>query len=55
MAERGIGFFGVLQIAFIIMKLAHVVDWSWAFVFIPAYISLAIFVLILAVFLYLIS
>jgi len=26
---RGIGFTGLLQIAFIVLKLCHVIEWSW--------------------------
>lgn len=31
----GIGFFGVLQIVFITLKLLGKIDWSWPVVFLP--------------------
>jgi len=40
--RSGIGFFGILQIAFIILKVINKIDWSWWLVFIPTYIKLGI-------------
>ncbi len=34
----GIGFFGLLTIAFIILKLCGVIQWSWLWVFAPIWI-----------------
>lgn len=31
----GIGFFGLLTIAFIVLKLTHVIAWSWWWVLAP--------------------
>jgi hypothetical protein len=31
----GVGFTGWLTIAFIVLKLTHVIDWSWWWVFSP--------------------
>ena len=31
----GIGFIGVLQVAFIVLKLVGVIDWSWFWVLTP--------------------
>ena len=45
----GIGFFGLLQIAFIVLKLCNVITWSWAAVFIPTFISAGLIVLILGI------
>ena len=36
-SSGGIGFFGLLGIAFIILKLTHTVDWSWWWVLAPLY------------------
>ena len=33
----GIGFFGLLTILFIGLKLAGIIDWSWWLVLLPAY------------------
>ncbi len=34
-ASGGIGFTGLLTIVFIVLKLCHVIDWSWWWVFAP--------------------
>lgn len=34
-ADGGIGFLGVLQIVFIVLKLTHVIDWPWVWVLAP--------------------
>lgn len=48
-SSGGIGFVGVLTIAFIVLKLCHVIKWSWVWVLAPLWISalLAIVTLIL--------
>ena len=33
--KSGIGFFGLLQIAFIVLKLCQVIDWDWVAVLSP--------------------
>lgn len=33
--HHGIGFFGLLQIAFIVLKLCNVISWSWWLVLLP--------------------
>lgn len=38
----GIGFFGLLTIAFIILKLCGVIQWSWLWVFAPIWIPTAL-------------
>lgn len=43
----GGGFSGALTIAFIILKLCHVIDWSWVWVLSPLWISASIIVLVL--------
>lgn len=45
----GGGFSGALTIAFIVLKLCHVIDWSWVWVLSPLWISAAIAVLILMI------
>ena len=37
----GIGFPGLLTIVFIVLKLTHVIAWSWVWVLSPLWISLA--------------
>lgn len=43
----GIGFVGLLQVAFIVLKLCHVINWSWFWVLAPTWISAAIIILML--------
>jgi hypothetical protein len=52
--SKGIGFTGALTIAFIVLKLCKVIDWSWVWVLSPLWISaaLGVFFLILAVIIY---
>lgn len=48
-SSGGIGFVGLLTIAFIVLKLTHVIKWSWWWVLSPLWIStlLAIALIIL--------
>lgn len=43
----GIGFVGLLQIAFIVLKLCGVISWHWALVLLPLIIEAGLFVLTL--------
>lgn len=45
----GIGFLGVLQIVFIVLKLCNVLQWSWWMVFIPAYISAGLTIILIMI------
>lgn len=45
----GIGFAGLLTVAFIVLKLTHVISWSWWWVLSPAWISATLVLLILLV------
>lgn len=45
----GIGFLGVLQIVFIVLKLCNVLQRSWWMVFIPAYISAGLTLILIVV------
>lgn len=49
----GIGFFGLLQIVFITLKLLKLIDWSWWLVFSPslAWLALLIVALIIVIWL----
>lgn len=49
-SSGGIGFCGLLAIAFIVLKLCKVIDWSWVWVLAPLWIPLCIvLVLVLSV------
>lgn len=45
----GIGFFTVLTIVFIVLKLTGVIDWSWVWVLSPTWISSAVVLIILLI------
>lgn len=47
-SKNGIGFGGLLTIAFIVLKLCGVITWSWVWVLSPLWIS-AILVIILVI------
>ena len=47
----GIGFCGLLTIAFIVLKLCGVITWSWLWVLSPLWISTALVLLILIIYL----
>lgn len=52
--SSGIGFFSLLGIVFIILKLCHVINWSWWLVLLPlygGYAFLFLFFVIIPVFL----
>lgn len=44
---KGVGFIGLLQLAFIVLKLCNVIKWSWGVVLIPLWIDLGILALAL--------
>lgn len=48
-AGGGIGFIGALTIAFIVLKLCGVIDWSWVWVLSPLWIVAALVVVVLLV------
>ena len=48
--KSGIGVLGLLQVAFIILKILKVTECSWFWVFIPLWIDIAGTIIILAIF-----
>ena len=42
----GIGFFGLLTIAFIVLKLTNVINWSWWWVLSPIWIWIILIIII---------
>ena len=45
----GTGFFGLLQVAFIVLKLCKVINWSWWLVLLPLWIELGLVAIILII------
>lgn len=45
-ASGGIGFTGLLTIAFIVLKLLNVINWSWWWVLSPIWISFSLLILV---------
>ena len=43
----GIGFTGLLTIVFIVLKLTHVINWSWVWVLSPIWITTGIVLIII--------
>lgn len=48
-SSGGIGFAGLLQVAFIVLKLCNVIDWSWWWVMAPTWVSVLILVAFIAI------
>jgi len=53
--SSGIGVFGLLGVAFVVLKLTNYIDWSWWYVTLPFWggIALGIFILIITFLVYL--
>lgn len=45
-SKGGIGFTGLLTIAFIVLKLVGVIDWPWLWVLSPIWISILIVIVV---------
>ena len=43
---KGVGFSGLLTIAFIVLKLTGVINWSWIWVLSPLWISLLLVIIL---------
>lgn len=48
-ASGGIGFAGLLTVAFIVLKLCKVINWSWVWVLAPLWISIGFAIIVLIV------
>ena len=49
-SSGGITITGLLQVAFIVLKLCHVIDWSWFWVLFPTILGIGILALVLIIF-----
>lgn len=45
----GVGFTGLLQVAFIVLKLTGTIKWSWFWVLAPTWMSMALVVVLLVI------
>lgn len=48
--DGGMGFFSVLQIVFIVLKLCGVIDWKWGWVLSPTWGSIIFYVVIVIIY-----
>ena len=48
-SSAGLGFCGALTIAFIVLKLCGVIDWSWLWVISPLLLSCGLWITLIAV------
>lgn len=48
-ANSGISLLGVLTIVFIVLKLTHIITWTWWWVLAPLWIPFLIFTVLLAI------
>ena len=53
LGSGGIGFTGLLAVAFIVLKLTGFIDWSWWWVLSPIWISVSIVVLLAIIYFWL--
>ncbi len=51
-AKRGIGFFGVLTIVLVVLKLTGLIAWSWWWILAPVWLPVLLFLLSAGVALY---
>lgn len=51
--NSGVGLGGLLQVAFIVLKLCGVIEWSWWWVLTPTWISGIVFLILLAMIIWL--
>ena len=49
-SSSGIGFCGMLTIVFVVLKLVGVIDWKWVWVLCPLWISAALVVIGIAIY-----
>ena len=47
--KNGVGFIGLLQLIFIVLKLTGIISWSWLWVLSPIWISVALYALVIIV------
>jgi hypothetical protein len=48
-SSGGIGFFGLLGVAFIVLKLCNVITWPWIWVLSPLWVAALIWLAVIAI------
>ena len=48
-SSSGVGVTGLLLVAFVVLKLIGIIDWSWCVVLSPAWIPVALILIIVAI------
>jgi hypothetical protein len=48
-SNNGIGFFGLLAIVFIILKLMNIISWSWLWVLAPLWMPFCLLLVLLTI------
>jgi len=48
-SSAGIGFFGLLTVAFIVLKLLGKINWSWWYVLMPSWVPLSILIVFVTI------
>ena len=54
-SNGGLTFLGLLQVAFIVLKLLKVINWSWLWVLGPTWIPLVIYIVFLVVIIFILK
>lgn len=49
-SSSSIGFPGLLTLTFIVLKLTHVINWSWFWVLFPSILSILVFIIVMFVY-----
>lgn len=51
-SSGGIGLLGLFGVAFVVLKLCHIIDWSWWWVTLPFWGGLALLIIVLLIWLF---
>lgn len=47
--STGIGFCGLLTIAFVVLRFCHIIEWSWVWILSPLWIGFIVSIIIVAI------
>lgn len=54
-ASGGVGFFGLLFLVLMVLKLTHVIDWSWWWITAPLWGGFALLILVIIIVFWILS